>query len=216
VAGARATRIRTPPARPSARSGIPRRSRACVPPRPAVDDRHGVGLGPRPYPAGEPPGQTHQMRVVQLLVRASQPPPPPQPKSHREQPRADAFGAGSRCRLTTWRRTCLAWAGGRTRLPRSPTDGGQGVPATGGPDAFEPASRQATREASHRHADTTDARSHSHPADRTSARRARDCRMSVLRCAVAQSTSVLLVEDQSTILFLGGRGAHWWVRPSSF
>ena len=52
-------------------------------PPPAVDDRHAVGLGPRPHPPGEPPSQTHQMRVVQLLIRVPVQPPPPRPEPTR-------------------------------------------------------------------------------------------------------------------------------------
>ena len=64
IAGALATRIKTPPepARMRAR-GTPRRSGACVPRR-AVDHRDGVIGGPGPDPPGEPARQAHQAGVV--------------------------------------------------------------------------------------------------------------------------------------------------------
>jgi hypothetical protein len=47
---------------------------------PAVDDRDPVRGGRGPDPAGEPPGHPHQVRVVELLIVAVQPPPPgPEP-----------------------------------------------------------------------------------------------------------------------------------------
>src|ERR1019366_6854386 len=49
----------------------------------AVDYRHLVRLGPGPYPPGDPPGQPHQVRVVQLFVAVLVPATPPHPKPAR-------------------------------------------------------------------------------------------------------------------------------------
>jgi len=52
----------------------------------AVDHRHLVCLGPGANAAGEPAGQPHQMRVVQLLVALLMPTPPPDPEPARVVP----------------------------------------------------------------------------------------------------------------------------------
>ena len=46
----------------------------------AVDHRYPVVPGPGPYPPGEPPGQSDQVRVVQLFVAVLVPVSPPHPK----------------------------------------------------------------------------------------------------------------------------------------
>jgi hypothetical protein len=46
----------------------------------AEDDRHPVGRSPRLDPTRQPTGHPHQMSVIELVIRAVQPPPPhPEP-----------------------------------------------------------------------------------------------------------------------------------------
>ena len=50
-------------------------------PAAAVDDRDVVCLGEPTYPTTEPTSQTHEVRVVELLLGATHQRPPPQPKA---------------------------------------------------------------------------------------------------------------------------------------
>ena len=52
----------------------------------AEDDRHVVGRTPGLDPPREPPGQSHQVAVVQLGVAVVVPAPPPHPKPSRVMP----------------------------------------------------------------------------------------------------------------------------------
>ena len=52
-------------------------------PAAAVDDRDVVCLGEPTYPTTEPTSQTHEVRVVELLLGATHQRPPPQPKTAR-------------------------------------------------------------------------------------------------------------------------------------
>ena len=52
----------------------------------AIDHRNPVRLRGRSHPAGEPAGEPHQMRVVQLLIAVAVPTPPPHPEAARRMP----------------------------------------------------------------------------------------------------------------------------------